>query len=83
LIQPEEGTPEYQNVKHDLEEMIRLVEAVRLVDTKGVTVRGRKVEEDSDREYNVPTLDNDGQALLQLASQTQHGFYVVESERRR
>jgi Asp-tRNA(Asn)/Glu-tRNA(Gln) amidotransferase C subunit len=83
LIPPEEGTPDYENVKHDLEEMIRLVEAVRLVDTKEVTLRGRKVEEDADREYTVSTRDNDGQALLQLASQTQNGFYVVDTERRR
>lgn len=83
LIPPEESTPEYENVKHDLEEMIRLVEAVKLVDTDGVTVRGRKVEEDADKEYVISTTDNDGQALLQLASQTQNGFYVVESDRRR
>ena len=83
LIPPEEGTPDYENIKHDLEEMIRLVEAVRLVDTTGVSLEGRKVEEDADRKYNVSTVDNDGRALLQLASQTQNGFYVVDSERRR
>ncbi|SRR5260221_6475438 len=82
LVPLEEGTFHHDNVKHDLEEMIRLVEAVRLVDTKGVTLEGRDVE-DADRVYNVSTGDNDGQALLQLASQAQNGFYVADTERRR
>ena len=82
LIPPEEDSPEYKNVKHDLEEMIRLVEAVRLVDTTGVTVRGRKVEEDADRANLVPTTEHDGQELLSSAPQTPGDFYVVESERR-
>jgi hypothetical protein len=30
---PEEGTPEHARPKHELEEMVRLVEAVQLVDT--------------------------------------------------
>jgi len=81
LVPLEEGTLDHDNLKHDLEEMIRLVEAVRLVDTMGVTLEGREVEEDADRVY-VSTEDNDGQALLQLASQAQNGFYVVDTERR-
>jgi len=83
LVPLEEGTLDHENVKHDLEEMIRLVEAVKLVDTKGVTLEGRGVEEDADRVYNVSTGDKDGRALLQPASQAQNGFYVVDAERRR
>src|SRR6266545_309969 len=50
LIPPEQDTPRYKTVKKDLEEIIRLVEAVRLVDTAGVSVQGRKEREDADRD---------------------------------
>lgn len=82
LIPPEEGSPEYENMKHELQEMIRLVEAVRLVDTTGVTVPRRKVEEDADRANLALTAEHDGRKLLASAPRTHGDFYVVESERR-
>ena len=82
LTPPEQDTLQYKAVKKDLEEMIRLVEAVRLVDTTGVSVRGRREKEDADRENLALESETSGQALLQHAYRTQNEFYVVDSERR-
>ncbi|KAH9482432.1 hypothetical protein JR316_0004532 [Psilocybe cubensis] len=86
LIPPQEGTPQFEAVKSDLEEMVRLVEAVRLVDTSSVSVSGRGEKEDADR--NIAPIDPSqlgevGQQLLKHASQTKDQFYVVDSERAR
>jgi len=81
LVPPEESTLRYESVKRSLEEMIRLVEAIRLVDTTGVTPRGRRVKEDADREQFA--RKENGEALLKHASRVSNGFYVVDSDRRR
>ncbi|KAF8974668.1 hypothetical protein BDZ97DRAFT_1911830 [Flammula alnicola] len=84
LIPPKEGTPQYKAVAKDLEEMVRLVEAVRLVDTSGISVTGRGEKEDADREnFSLEDSEETGHALLKHASRTQDQFYVVDSERRR
>lgn len=82
LIPPEQDTPQYKTVKKDLEEIIRLVEAVRLVDTTEVSVRKRREREDADRENLELESEAGGQALLKHAYRTQNGFYVVDSERK-
>ena len=72
-----------------MEEMIRLVEAVKLINTDGVVVMGRGEREDTDRSDSQqrielsPKEDGTGQALLKHASRTMEGFYVVEADRTR
>ncbi|KAF5369764.1 hypothetical protein D9758_001330 [Tetrapyrgos nigripes] len=85
LIPPEEGTLEHKKTKHELEEMIRLVEAVKLVDTTSATpstwgprlgIEDRKVSAKNEE------AEESGDSLLNHASRTADGFYVVESDRR-
>jgi len=89
---PAVGTPEYDKVKNELEEMIRMVEAVKLVDTTAVTSTDRYaaigVEEDADRKlYGNPDVQRDqikqGTQLLEHAARTEGHFYVVETDRTR
>ncbi|KAH6915171.1 hypothetical protein BKA70DRAFT_568268 [Coprinopsis sp. MPI-PUGE-AT-0042] len=88
LVPPEEGSPEHAKVTRDLEEMVRLVEAVKLVDTKGTTVEAGIEREDMDRKlFGNPdeqrAKEVHGQELLKLASRTVNGYYVVEADRTR
>lgn len=72
-----------------MEEMVRLVEAVKLINTDGVVVMGRGEREDTDRSdtqqgiESSPKEDSTGQALLKHASRTMEGFYIVEADRTR
>lgn len=82
LVPPEEGTSNYNASKQNLEEMIKLVEAVRLVDTSELMV-GRSEQEDTDLVAPQTTLSGEiGQELLKHASRISDRFYVVDSERR-
>lgn len=85
LIPPEEGTEDHAKITRDLQEMVRLVEAVKLVDTQGVQIAGRVTLEDADY-YNESTDDYSdritGERLLEEASRTSDGFYVVDTERK-
>lgn len=97
LLPPEEGTDRYDQLKHELEEMIRLVDAVRLVDTSSIISKddpipdGRIRAEDegimlSSNSCVVETQDSDtefGTELLKHASRTKNGYYAVEAERRK
>ncbi|TFK27108.1 hypothetical protein FA15DRAFT_666848 [Coprinopsis marcescibilis] len=89
LVPPQEGTLEHLKVTQDLEEMVRLVEAVRLVDTEKVAVAERSGPEDLDRQlYGDPDFERNsekerGQDLLKHAARTANGFYVVEADRTR
>lgn len=97
LIPPEEGSDEHMRLKHELEEMVRLVDAVRLVDTSSVATedgiipdgRVRPEEEgimlasnSREMEFEDPETES-GTQLLKHASRTKNGCYVVEAERRR
>ncbi|TFK43245.1 hypothetical protein BDQ12DRAFT_674641 [Crucibulum laeve] len=88
LVPPEEGTPEHAKITGELEEMVKLVEAVKLVDTDGVSIRGRGEAEDADRwcyteGFGVDGSSEQGQALLKHAARTVDGFYVVDADRKR
>ncbi|KAJ4472169.1 hypothetical protein J3R30DRAFT_1044184 [Lentinula aciculospora] len=90
LTPPEEGTPQYVGLKRELEELIRLVEAVRLVNTQGIQpVELRPLlrdgaEEDGDLHNDEETEDLEmGRALLKYASRTSDDFYVVEADKKR
>lgn len=83
LRPPLEGTPEYKIVKESLQEMVRLVEAVRSVDTAEVLVTGRGEREDADRNATYPEgSGKEGQSLLKNAPRVDGNYYVVDSERK-
>jgi Asp-tRNA(Asn)/Glu-tRNA(Gln) amidotransferase C subunit len=93
LLPPEEDSEEFKILKKEMEELVRLVEAVKLVDTSQVQTDGvpdgriwkegrgvdldRKVTMDDGGKYKEPS----GQELLKHAQETDDGYYVVESLR--
>jgi Asp-tRNA(Asn)/Glu-tRNA(Gln) amidotransferase C subunit len=89
LIPPPAGTPEHDILKREMEDLVRLVEAVKLVDTKDVHLNGPRDEQNGDQQYNNQQLhecqeqDHSGRSLLSHASRTLDGFYVVDADRKR
>jgi hypothetical protein len=63
--------------------MIKLVEAVRLVDVSVVSLAGRGEKEDVDlgTPRTIPS-EEAGQGLLKYASRKSDQFYMVDSEKR-
>ncbi|KAF5393662.1 hypothetical protein D9757_000290 [Collybiopsis confluens] len=89
LIPPDEHTPEFGELKKELEELVRLVEAVKLVDTAGVqpvdlrpTLGHREEAEVVDEDERAEDGET-GRELLKYASRTSGEFYVVEADRKR
>lgn len=87
LIPPAEGTPEHATLKQEMEDLIRLVEAVKLVDTGNVNTKNFSFE-GTDRQESAQHIESAGQEvhgtkLLDFASRTSEGFYVVETDRQR
>ncbi|KDQ64905.1 hypothetical protein JAAARDRAFT_28557 [Jaapia argillacea MUCL 33604] len=97
LITPEEGSPEHQKLTEEMEDLIKLVEAVKLVDTEklgqssegneGWSVPdGRIWAEGTGIELDRVSRDEgdgvSGQALLKHAAKSGDGMYVVEADRR-
>ncbi|KAJ7638525.1 hypothetical protein FB45DRAFT_710207, partial [Roridomyces roridus] len=78
LIPPEEGTPEYGKLKSGLEEIIRLVEAVKLVNTEQITVYASH-----ESTCNSSHEAANGRSLLQHAARTRDGFYIVDADKTR
>ncbi|GLB33511.1 hypothetical protein LshimejAT787_0103950 [Lyophyllum shimeji] len=85
LNPPAEGTPEHARLKEEMEEIIRLVEAVKLVATHGVQPTSHLSKDEKSPNPGLPLLEREafGQELLQHAARTSGGFYVVDSDRRR
>ena len=84
LVPPEQGTPNYNVLKQNLEDMVELVEAVKLVDTSEL-LEGRSGSEKEDADLVAPQtiLSGEiGQELLKHASRISDQLYVVDSERR-
>ncbi|KAK0230582.1 hypothetical protein IW262DRAFT_1453506 [Armillaria fumosa] len=81
LIPPEEGSEKFGKVKGELEELVRLVEAVKLVDTAGVDLDA-VTEETDNPQLNAPPLDAAGRSLLKHAARTVDDFYVVDADKR-
>ncbi|KAG6899771.1 hypothetical protein C0993_006997 [Termitomyces sp. T159_Od127] len=80
LQPPEEGSIEQEKLKGEMEELIRLVEAVKLVDTQGVHPTTFELQ----NQQAIPSEDEpSGRLLLQDATRTLNGFYVVDSDKRR
>ncbi|KAJ7178624.1 hypothetical protein C8R43DRAFT_467523 [Mycena crocata] len=82
LIPPEEDTPEYGQLKAGLEELIRLVEAVKLIDIKNIEASG---SHDPGRQTgNINPgheLFCNGRSLLKHAARTRDGFYIVDADK--
>jgi len=95
LIPPTEGTLAHSRLARELEDLVRLVESVRLFDASGTsstvdtTLDSRIWAEGMGiRLQKVPPGDRDLTALdpgelLSRASRTEGGFYVVHSDRAR
>ncbi|KAG2370112.1 hypothetical protein BDR07DRAFT_1322858 [Suillus spraguei] len=90
LLPPEEGTPEYVKLKHELEELIKLVEAAKLIkveETDNISIPdGRVMAQESGIPLDrIPREDGDvrGRDLLPYASRSVNGMYVVETDRSR
>ncbi|KAH8830625.1 hypothetical protein DL96DRAFT_1707434 [Flagelloscypha sp. PMI_526] len=79
LKPPEEHTPEFTRLKVELEQLVKLVEAVKLVDTSGVEIAPRPpIQEDQiDNDEDIPL----GRKLLELSesARKEEGFYAVRT----
>lgn len=96
LIPPQEGTPEHAKLTSEMENLVKLVEAVKLVDV-GSTSRAAEGEVPDGRiwaegtgiplEYSQENASPEdkgeihGQALLEHASRTENSLYVVDTSR--
>ena len=84
LAPPKKCTLQYEKVKNDLEDMVKLVEAVKQVNTNGVPLVGRVEKEDGDRiQQNLQFEGEHGQTLLKYAARMENRFYAVDAERKR
>lgn len=94
LSPPEEGTAEFDTLRKDLAEMIRLVEAVKTIelpkDGNGIAdgriwpeARGMPLgEAESGGALDLPQ-EAKGRSLLDAATNVKDGLYLVETERKR
>ncbi|KAI9507715.1 hypothetical protein F5148DRAFT_980975 [Russula earlei] len=94
LIPPEEGTPEHAKLTRELEDLVKLVESVRLSKAPGTSssvsvntaVDSRVWAEGTGIDLQkAPIADGDREALdrvelLSQASCTENGFYVIHSD---
>ena len=89
LIPPGDGTQGHIILKQEIEDLVRLVEAVRLVDTKDVNLKSPRDNSNGNKQHcNQQRLesaerDETGWNLLKHASRTLDGFYVVDADRKR
>ncbi|KAH9850041.1 hypothetical protein C2E23DRAFT_335649 [Lenzites betulinus] len=97
LIPPEEGSPEHAGLSQEIEDLVKLVEAVKHVDVSQVPEDGEHAVPDgriwAEGEGIVldadPSLedgdskDASGRTLLVHASRTLDGLYVVEADKPR
>ncbi|PFH52620.1 hypothetical protein AMATHDRAFT_74094 [Amanita thiersii Skay4041] len=87
LIPPEEGTPEHDKIQQELGDLVKLVEAVKLVNTDDVKFVGRNYKEDWDMDSRSNGDDQGvkehGTCLLEHAARTMDGYYAVDADRQR
>ncbi|KAI0751489.1 hypothetical protein C8Q80DRAFT_1099535 [Daedaleopsis nitida] len=95
LLPPSPGTSEHAKLTRELEELVKLVEAVKLVDVSEVTqegsvpdgrvwASGEGVKLDAESfACDAEAAPVDGRSLLTHASRTMDGLYVVESDKPR
>ena len=92
LIPPEEGSPEHAKLTEEMEDLIKLVEAVKLVDTDSVGdengvpdgriwAEGTGINLDAEP---IPAMENEvqGRDLLKYAKNVSpEGLYLIDSDR--
>ena len=89
LIPPEEGTLEHDELKRELEDLVKLVEAVKLVKVEEVYENGdgRIWAEGTGIPLSGSTTENaksmEAPSLLRHATRIHDGFYVVDADRTR
>ena len=90
LIPPTEGTPEHAKLTGEMEELVKLVEAVKLIDTSKETEDGSVPDgriwaegEGMTLEPHGDAVPVDGRSLLMHSSRTLEGLYVVEADKPR
>ncbi len=95
LIPPAEGTAEHAKLTREMEELVKLVEAVKLVDVRRVTEEGSVPDGRIQAFLEGVTLDAEEfdesgdanaaevHALLTHASRTMDGLFVVEADKPR
>lgn len=86
LIPPSEGTPEHTKLKEEMEDLVRLVEAVKLVDTTSVQPREQHAITEQQFNQSTPSgqdQEASGEALLHHAARVSGSFYVVDADKRR
>lgn len=81
LKMPEKDSDEYYKLKGDLEELVRLVEAVKPVDTEGVEL-AEVVSADTPPEEETQEHTPRGRELLEYAHRVKEEFYVVDTDAR-
>lgn len=92
LIAPVEGTQAHDTLKGEMEQLIRLVEAVKLVDLSD-TLSSDRIPDGRIWEQGTGVqpvgmqtsvdADASGSALLRFANRTSDGLYVVDADRTR
>ncbi|EIM85592.1 uncharacterized protein STEHIDRAFT_59495 [Stereum hirsutum FP-91666 SS1] len=92
LAPPEEGTPEHTKLTSELEDLVKLVEAVKLVDCSELQTEqeenkipdGRILPKGVGIDLTGGSVEEvkDGRELLKHAARTEDGFYVVDADRR-
>ncbi|KAJ7667708.1 hypothetical protein DFH06DRAFT_1039661, partial [Mycena polygramma] len=82
LLPPAEGTPEHGKLTAGLEGLIRLVEAVKMVNTDHVAAFERNDPGTLASEDNpASTIPHGGRSLLKHAARTRDGFYIVDADK--
>ena len=93
LIPPAEGTPRFEELKRELEDLLRLVEAVRVApdETKSLegppdgrvwpNGRGIVLEDAGKQQGESSRAPPSGRELLEHAERSMDGFYLVDSTR--
>ncbi|RPD66702.1 hypothetical protein L227DRAFT_1109 [Lentinus tigrinus ALCF2SS1-6] len=92
LVPPSEGTTEHAKLTQEMEELVRLVEAVKLVDVSevaedGPVPDGRTWASGEGVRLDAQALEKaqivGGRALLEHASRTMDDLYVVQADKPR
>ena len=85
LTPPAQDTLEYERLRKEISGLIWLVEAVKFVDTEGISTSTRWGKEDADKQNaELPPQDiPEGQELLKHAARAEGGFYLVDTDRKR
>jgi len=83
LLPPPESSTEFNVLKGEMEELVKLVEAVKLVDASAFEADGRVWPKDVGIQGIVPTEEDAGATgkhpdILRHAAKTVDDFYVVE-----